>query len=159
MKNPNIGISEINRKAIAEQLSKILADEFVIYSKTLNAHWNIEGPDFHSVHLFLESLYKEQQGIVDTVAEKIRIIGHYVPAQLAKYLELTHLSETTPEKNDSRTLYGDLLEAHESIIIFIRENIKPFAEKLKAEGISDYITGLMEQHEKTAWMLRAHLSH
>lgn len=159
MKNPNIGISEINRKAIAEQLSKILADEFVIYSKTLNAHWNIEGPDFHSVHLFLESLYKEQQGIVDTVAEKIRIIGHYVPAQLVKYLELTHLSETTPEKNDSRTLYGDLLEAHESIIIYIRENIKPFAEKLKAEGISDYITGLMEQHEKTAWMLRAHLSH
>jgi len=159
MKNPNIGISEINRKAIAEQLSKILADEFVIYSKTLNAHWNIEGPDFHSVHLFLESLYKEQQGIVDTVAEKIRIIGHYVPAQLGKYLELTHLSETTPEKNDSLTLFRDLLEAHESVIIFIRENIKPFAEKLKAEGISDYITGLMEQHEKTAWMLRAHLSH
>jgi len=158
MKNPNIGISEQNRQAIAEQLSKILADEFMIYSKTLSAHWNIEGPDFHSVHLYLETLYNEQQVIVDTVAEKIRTIGHYVPAQLGKYLELTHLSETAVQKNDSQTLFADLLEAHESVIVFIRENIKPFADKLKAEGISDYITGLMEHHEKTAWMLRSHLN-
>ncbi len=158
MKNINIGISDQNRQSIAEQLSKILADEFVIYSKTLSAHWNIEGPDFHSVHLYLETLYNEQQTIVDTVAEKIRTLGHYVPAQLGKYLELTHLSETAPQKNDSKTLFADLLEDHQSVIVFIRENIKPFADKLKAEGISDYITGLMEHHEKTAWMLRAHLS-
>jgi len=158
MKNPNIGITEQHRQEIAEKLSKILADEFVIYSKTLNAHWNIEGPDFHSVHLYLETLYQEQQVILDTVAEKIRTIGHYVPAQLNKYLELTHLSEKAPQKNDSQNLFADLLEAHESVIVFIRENIKPFADKLKAEGISDYITGLMEHHEKTAWMLRAHLN-
>jgi starvation-inducible DNA-binding protein len=82
MKTPNIGISDKNRQAIAEQLSKILADEFVLYSKTLNAHWNIEGPDFHAVHIYLETLYNEQQEIVDTVAEKIRAVGHYVPAQL-----------------------------------------------------------------------------
>ncbi len=157
MKKPNIGISDKNRKAIAEQLSKILADEFVLYSKTLNAHWNIEGPDFHSVHLYLETLYEQQQEIVDTVAEKIRAIGHYVPAQLNKYLELTHLSEKSLGKNDSQTLFAELLKDHESIIVFIRENIKPVADKLKAEGISDYITGLMEQHEKTAWMLRSHL--
>lgn len=158
MKKVSIGISDKNREAIAEQLSKMLADEFVLYSKTLNAHWNVEGPDFHTVHVYLETLYNEQQGVVDTVAEKIRAIGHYVPAQLKKYLELTHLSDKAPEKNDSQTLFAELLEAHESIIIFLRENIKPFADKLKAEGISDYITGLMEYHEKTAWMLRAHLN-
>ena len=157
MKNANIGISEKNKQAIADQLSKILADEFVLYSKTLNAHWNVEGPDFHAVHLYLETLYNQQQGIVDTVAEKIRTIGHYVPAQLNKYLELTHLTDSAPDKNDSQTLFADLLEDHESIIIFLRENIKPDAEKLKAEGISDYITGLMEYHMKTAWMLRSHL--
>ncbi len=157
MKNANIGISEKNRQTIAEQLSKILADEFVLYSKTLNAHWNIEGPDFHAVHVYLETLYNEQQTIVDTVAERIRAIGHYVPAQLNKYLELTHLSDRAPDKNDSQTLFAELLEDHESIIIFLREIIKPIADKSKAEGISDYITGLMEHHEKTAWMLRSHL--
>src|SRR5690554_4878197 len=93
MKKINIGISDKNRQVIADQLSKILADEFLLYSKTLNAHWNIEGPDFHAVHLYLEKLYNEQQEIVDTVAEKIRVLGHFVPAQLKKYLELTHLSE------------------------------------------------------------------
>lgn len=158
MKKPNIGISDKNRETIADQLSKILADEFVLYSKTLNAHWNIEGSDFHAVHLYLETLYNEQQKIVDTVAEKIRTVGHYAPAQLKKYLQLTHLTEESFEKNDSQTFFSELLEDHESIIVFLRENIKPMAEKLKAEGISDYITGLMEYHEKTAWMLRSHLS-
>jgi starvation-inducible DNA-binding protein len=158
MKTINIGISDKNREIIAEQLSKVLADEFVLYSKTLNAHWNIEGPDFHAVHVYLETLYNQQQEIVDTVAEKIRTTGHYVPAQLAKYLELTHLADKAPEKNDSQTIYADLLEDHESIIVFLRENIKPMADSLKAEGISDYLTGLMEYHEKTAWMLRAHLN-
>ncbi|MEO8934804.1 MAG: DNA starvation/stationary phase protection protein [Xanthomarina sp.] len=158
MKKANIGISDKNKEAIADQLSKILADEFVLYSKTLSAHWNIEGPDFHAVHVYLETLYNQQQEIVDTVAEKIRTIGHYVPAQLSKYLDLTHLSEKTPANNDSKTLFKELLEDHESIIIFLRENIKPTADKLKAEGISDYLTGLMEYHEKTAWMLRAHLN-
>ena len=157
MKKANIGISDKNRQIIADQLSKILADEFVVYSKTLNAHWNIEGPDFHAVHVYLETLYNEQQKIVDTVAERIRAMGHYVPAQLAKYLELTHLTEKSPDKNDSQTLFADLLQDHESIIMFLRENIKPIQDKLKAEGISDYITGLMEHHTKTAWMLRSHL--
>ena len=157
MKTPNIGISAENRQAIADQLSKVLADEFILYSKTLNFHWNIEGTDFHSVHLYLETLYEEQQEVVDTVAEKIRMIGHYVPATLEKYLELTHLTEKTKGKNDSQSIFAELLEDHESIIIFLREEIKPIADKWQAEGISDYLTGLLEQHEKTAWMLRSHL--
>jgi len=157
MKTPNIGITGQNRKAIANQLSKILADEFVLYSKILKFHWNIEGPDFHTVHLYLETLYQEQQTIVDNVAEKIRIVGHYVPATLKDYLELTHLTEETKGGNDSQSIFAELLEDYESIIIFLREEIQPISDQWKAEGISDYITGLMEQHEKTAWMLRSHL--
>lgn len=64
MKKINIGITDQNREAISDQLVKILADEFVLYSKTLNAHWNIEGPDFHAVHLFLETLYKKQKKLL-----------------------------------------------------------------------------------------------
>ena len=92
----------------------------------------------------METLYNEQQKIIDTVAEKIRAIGHYAPAQLSKYLELTHLTESTLKKNDSQTLYADLLIDHESIIIFLRDNIKLFADELIVERVSDYITGLME---------------
>ena len=157
MKIASIGITAEDRQAIAGELSKVLADEFVLYSKTLNYHWNIEGPDFHSVHVYLETLYNDQQEIIDNVAEKIRMIGFNVPASLKNYSELSQLSEKAISKNDSQSIFLELLHDHETIIKHLREEIKPIADNYNAAGISDYITGLMEQHEKTAWMLRSHL--
>lgn len=153
----SIGISESNRKVVADQLAKLLADEFVLYTKTLNAHWNIEGPDFHSVHLYFEELYKAAAETVDSVAERIRVLGHYTPGTLAGFLELTHLTEKFKEGNSSQSYIAQLLEDHESVITFIRGNVDEFADAHKDAGTSDYITGLMEDHEKTAWMLRSHL--
>lgn len=156
MKN-YIGISDENRQAVAVQLTKLLADEYVLYTKTRNAHWNVEGPDFHSMHLFFESQYEQLDEIMDGVAERIRSIGHFAPATLKSFLSLTHLTEVVDNKNDSLTFLKELLEDHFSIIEFIRGNIEPFASKYHDYGSSDYITGLMEQHEKLAWMLKAHL--
>ena len=153
----NIGISNTNRQKVAEELSKLLADEFVLYTKTRNAHWNIEGPDFHSMHLFFESQYEQLDDIMDSVAERIRAIGHYAPATLKVYLQLTHLSEQQRTKNDSQGFIKELTSDHESIIIYLRENINKFADDYADAGTSDYITGLMETHEKMAWMLRSHL--
>src|ERR1017187_2899448 len=118
-----IGISEANRKTVAEQLGKLLADEFVLYTKTLNAHWNLEGPDFHSVHVYFEELYEQAQEIVDSVAERIRQLGHYAPSTLKDFLELTHLTEKMNGGNESSSLIKNLLEDHESIIEFIRGNV------------------------------------
>ena len=156
MKN-YIGISDENRQAVSVQLTKLLADEYVLYTKTRNAHWNVEGPDFHSMHLFFESQYEQLDEIMDGVAERIRSIGHFAPATLKSFLSLTHLTEVVDSKNDSLTFLKELLEDHFSIIEFIRGNIEPFASKYGDYGSSDYITGLMEQHEKLAWMLKAHL--
>ena len=153
----SIGISDANRKTVAEQLGKLLADEFVLYTKTLNAHWNLEGPDFHSVHLYFEELYEQSQEIADAVAERIRQLGHYAPAALKDFVRLTHLTEQLKGGNSSADLIKNLLADHESIIEFIRSNIKEFDEAHKDAGTSDFITNLMEKHEKTAWMLRAHL--
>ena len=152
-----IGISEENRKAVSFELSKLLADEFILYTKTRNAHWNVEGPDFHSMHLFFESQYEQLDDIMDGVAERIRTLGNYAPATLKAFLELTHLTENIGDKNDSLAYIKELLEDHESVIEFIRGNITPFALEYLDAGTSDYITGLMESHEKLAWMLRSHL--
>jgi starvation-inducible DNA-binding protein len=154
---PNIGISPEHLSEISRTLSHILADEFVLYTKTRNAHWNVEGPDFHSMHVFFESQYNEIAEIVDTVAERIRILGHYAPATLKQFLELTHLSEQSREKNDSGGFIRELLSDHESIIIHIRAQVSRLAAQLKDVGTSDYLTGLAEYHEKNAWMLRSHL--
>jgi starvation-inducible DNA-binding protein len=153
----NIGITAANRKAVAEQLSKLLADEFVLYTKTLNAHWNVEGPGFHSTHLFFESQYNELQILVDSVAERIRSIGHYAPGTMKSFLALTHLTEFSESKNDSAGYIKELLKDHESIIEFVRGNINAFADEYKDGSTSDFITGIAEKHEKMAWMLRANL--
>jgi starvation-inducible DNA-binding protein len=152
-----IGISEENKKAVSIQLSKLLADEFLLYTKTRNAHWNVEGPDFHSMHLFFESQYEALDDTMDSVAERIRQIGHYAPATLQSFLELTHLSEKLERTNTSMDFIRELVEDHDSIIEFIRGNINPIANEYGDAGTSDFITGLMEEHEKMAWMLRAHL--
>jgi starvation-inducible DNA-binding protein len=152
-----IGITEANRKAVTEKLAKLLADEFVLYTKTLNAHWNVEGPDFHAMHLFLESQYGTLQENADSVAERIRSLGHYAPATMKTFLALTHLTEFSEGKNDSLGFIKELLQDHESIIELIRGNINAFADDYGDATTSDFITGLAEEHEKMAWMLRAHL--
>lgn len=153
-----IGISPDHLAEVAHSLSKILADEFVLYTKTRKAHWNIEGPDFYNKHKFFEAQYNQLEEIVDEVAERIRKLGHYAPASLKEFLELTHLTEDDRQKNDSQGYIKMLLADHESILIHIRENINNYSGPLKDMGTSDYITGLMETHETMAWMLRAHLA-
>ncbi len=153
----NIGIKDSNRQAVADELSKILADEYVLYTKTRNAHWNVEDIDFYDKHKFFESQYEQLDEFIDQVAERIRMLGHYTPATLQSFLELTSLTEASREKNDSKGFIKELVADHESIIIKLRENINSFADKFQDLGTSDFITGLMEEHEKMAWFLRSHL--
>jgi starvation-inducible DNA-binding protein len=151
-----IGIKADDTLKVADALNKLLADEHILYIKTRNAHWNVEGPDFSSMHKFFEEQYKQLEEMIDSVAERIRAIGHFAEASLDGFLKLTHLSEKTREKNGSAGFIKDLLEDHESIITYCRENISQFADKWHDQGSSDFITGLMETHEKSAWMLRSH---
>ena len=153
----NIGIKPQNLAEAAHTLSVVLADEFLLYTKTRKAHWNVEGGDFYDKHKFFESQYEQLDETMDDVAERIRTLGHYSPATLQQFLQLTRLTELSRKKNDATGFIKELLADHESIIIHLRENIKRFADELNDAGTSDFITGLMETHEKMAWMLRAHL--
>jgi len=153
----NIGIKQELLAKEAYELAKILADEFLLYTKTRNAHWNVEGSDFHSVHKFFESQYELLDEAMDDVAERIRFLGHYAPATLKEFLKLTKLTEQFREANTSLSFMKELLSDHETIIIHLRENINVFVNDYQDAGSSDFITGLMEKHEKMAWMLRAHL--
>jgi len=152
-----IGIKSKDSASVALSLNQLLADEHVLYIKTRNAHWNVEGPDFHSMHLYFESQYEALAEIIDEIAERIRVLGHYASAKLSEYLELTHLTEQSAEPNTSEGFIRSLLNDHETIIIHFRENINYFMNELNDAGTSDFITGLMEKHEKMAWMLRSHL--
>jgi starvation-inducible DNA-binding protein len=155
--NPGIGITKDNLSIVAHLLNGFLADEFLLYLKTRNAHWNIEGADFHEKHKFFEEQYGQLDKIMDDVAERIRMLGHYTSATVKSYLELTHLTEQSREKNDATGFIKELLGDHESIAIRLREKINYFAGELNDFGTSDFITGLLGTHERMAWMLRVHL--
>lgn len=158
MKKADMGLTPKQTEILAEILEPLLADESVLYLKTRNAHWNVEGPDFHTVHVYFEQLYNELEAVIDEVAERLRKIEHYAPATMKDYLGLTHLSEERSEKNDSLSFIKDLLADHDAIIVYLRESIKKIEDEVEvAYGTSDYLTTLMEQHETTAWMLRSHL--
>jgi len=128
-----------------------------LYTKTRNANWNIEGPDFYSVDKFFETQFEEIDEFIDSVAERIRLLWHYVPTTFASFLELTHLTEMSRDINDRQGFIKELTADHESINIHLRENINPLIGKYQDSGTSDFITGLMEQHEKMPWFLRSHL--
>ena len=153
----NIGLTENNSQLVVDQLARILADEYVLYTKTRNAHWNVEGADFYEKHKFFEMQYIQLEESIDKIAERIRTLGFYTPATLAAFLNLTQLTEFSREKNDSQGFIKELLMDHESIIFKLRENIHHFAIDCHDLGSSDFITGLMEEHEKMAWLLRSHL--
>ncbi|MEP7322701.1 MAG: ferritin-like domain-containing protein [Saprospiraceae bacterium] len=98
---PNLGIINENTQAVANELSIILADEYVLYTKTRNAHWNVERADFYDKHKYFEIQYEQLDDFIDCVNERIRSLGHYAPATMQSFLELTQLTEMTREKNDS----------------------------------------------------------
>lgn len=153
----DIGISDDNRQAVANILNHLLADEFVLYTKTRKFHWNVRGIHFHDLHLFFESQYKELAEIMDEVAERIRKLGHYSLGTLQQFLDETDLLEHTDDGSSAEIMIEALLEDHETIIRELRKAIGPIEEKHKDVGTADFLTGLLEQHESMAWMLRSML--
>ena len=98
--NTEIAISKDNLKAVADILNKLLSDEYVLYTKTRNAHWNVEGINFIELHKFFQSQYEEIDEIIDNTAERIRALGHYSLGSLKDFLELTHISDENNEFNN-----------------------------------------------------------
>jgi len=154
---PQLGIKAEHLDESARILRTFLGDEFVLYGKTRIAHWNVEGPGFHEKHKFFEEQYKQLDEIMDDVAERIRALGHYTPFTVESCVEHSFLTEQEWKKSDASEFVKDLLLDHESIITRLRPYISIFANNLNDLGTGDFVTGLMEAHEKMAWMLRAQL--
>jgi len=75
----DIGINDIDRQAIADGLSKLLADTYTLYLTTHNFHWNVTGPMFNTLHVMFMGQYTELWNAVDPIAERIRSLGHFAP--------------------------------------------------------------------------------
>lgn len=154
---PNIGLTDDQREGVVRILNTVLADEYVLYTKTQNFHWNVVGPLFHDLHVFFKEQYTELAEIVDDVAERARSLGGPALGTLAEFLQHTRLKEQPGSFPEAREMIVSLLADHEAVIRALRADLETCAEKYQDIGTNDFLTGLMEKHEKMAWMLRASL--
>ena len=89
----DIGINDSDRRAIADGLSRLLADTYTLYLKTHNYHWNVTGPLFNTLHLMFETQYNELALAVDLIAERIRALGHPAPGSYRAFSRLSSIQE------------------------------------------------------------------
>lgn len=149
----DIGISAESRRTIAEGLSRLLADEYTLYLKTHNFHWNVTGPMFNTLHLMFEQHYIEAATAVDLVAERIRALGSPAPGTYKQFAALSSIEEASGVP-DWKDMVEQLVLGHEACVRTARK-VFPQAEKAGDEPSCDLLTQRMQLHEKTAWMLRS----
>ncbi len=149
----DIGLSEKDRKKVAEGLAHLLADTYSLYLKTHSFHWNVEGPMFQTLHVMFMQQYTEMWNALDVIAERIRSLGHYAPGT---YAELVSLSSIQDSKSVPKALkmIEEAVQGHEAVIRTVR-GLFESAEKAKDQTTMDVLTQRLDIHEKTAWMLRS----
>ena len=152
----DIGIGEADRIAIAEGLSRLLADSYTLYLKTHNYHWNVVGPMFNTLHLMFEEQYTELALAVDQIAERIRALGEPAPGSYREFAELSSVSEED-DQPDANEMIRRLVEGQEAVVRTAR-SVFPVTDAANDEASADLLTQRMQVHEKTAWMLRSLLA-
>ena len=149
----NIGISEKDRKKIADGLERMLADTYTLYLKTHNFHWNVTGPMFQTLHLMFEAQYLELALAVDLIAERIRALGAPAPATYHEFATLSSIAEDK-DRPDATEMIRRLVAGQEAAVRTARE-VFAVADAASDEPTSDLLTQRMQVHEKAAWMLRS----
>jgi starvation-inducible DNA-binding protein len=155
--NPNLGIDDKDRAGVVKILNALLADEYVLYTKTRNYHWNVVGPQFNDLHKFFAEQYEKIDGFVDDVAERARTLGGHAVATLSEFGEAARLKEHPGQYPSAEDMLENLLADHESVIRQLRADADAAADTYHDAGTNDFLTGLMEEHEKMSWMLRSFL--
>jgi starvation-inducible DNA-binding protein len=158
MENLNVGLERKSLEGIAGTLNRLLADEHVLYIKTRNYHWNVTGPRFHSLHDFFEKQYDQLAELIDEVAENVRQFGGTAAGTMQEYTRLSKLQEEPGTVPDEDGMLHNLLVDHEYVIRQLREDIEKADEEFGAADAADFLTAVLEAHNKMAWMIRSHLT-
>lgn len=151
---PDLGVSKIQQQDVTNILKIVLADESILYQKLRNYHWNVTGPHFFALHAAFEEQYTEIADIIDEVAERIRQFGVFAPGTMEELKQITRLNEEPGIVPDAQTMVANIVADHESTIRNLRGDIEIIDDKDDEVGTEDLLTGILQQHQKMAWMLR-----
>lgn len=140
---------------VVTSLSALLADSYALMLKTQNYHWNVTGPHFSSFHTMFEAQYNALFLTVDEVAERLRALGEKAPGSFSAFAKLSNIKEETghPAALDMvRTLASD----HEKLVQDAEALLKA-SNEVGDDASADLAVDRIQWHQKTIWMLQAHL--
>ncbi len=144
------------KKASAAALAKVLADTYVLYLKTHNFHWNVEGEKFHALHVMFEEQYRDMWAALDEIAERIRALGEYAPGTYAKLAELASIKENQ-EIPAAKDMIRELVADHEKMVATLADAVKT-AQEVSDEPSAGMLTDRQATHEKQLWMMKSMLA-
>ncbi|MEH2210580.1 Dps family protein [Nostoc sp.] len=155
MRAINIGLTEEQRQGVINLLNQDLADAYLLLVKTKKYHWDVVGPQFRSLHQLWEEHYQKLTLNIDALAERVRALGGYPVGTLEGFLKLATLKEHAGNVPTATGMVANLVDDHEQVIRNLRDHVDQSGEKFHDQGTADFLTGLLEQHEEIAWMLRS----
>ena len=141
---------------VSNTLATLLADSYLLALKTQNYHWNVTGMSFGPLHAMFESQYNDLAAAIDLIAERLRALGEKSPGSFAAFSELSSIKEETGNPNAAQMI-KKLLADHETLAETCEKVIEA-ADEVDDEGTEDLAIDRLKFHQKTAWMLKSHLS-
>lgn len=157
MRPINIGLTDNQRQSVIELLNQDLADLYLLLVKTKKYHWDVVGPQFRTLHELWEEHYQALTQSIDECAERVRALGGYPVGTVEGFLKISSIKEHPGDLPSANQMVDRLMSDHEQIIRNLRQHIDRCSEEFDDEGTADFLTGLMEDHEEMAWMLRSFL--
>lgn len=155
MRKLNIGLTEEQRQGVVELLNHDLSDAYLLQIKTKKYHWDVVGPAFRTLHELWEEQYQALSLNVDSIAERVRTLGGFPVGTAEGFLKMASIKEDAGRVPLATEMVSNLVDDHEQIVRNMRGHIDQCSDEFKDQGTADFLTGLMEQHEEMAWMLRS----
>ncbi len=145
----------MTNKPVIEALKNVLADNYALYLKTQNYHWNVEGPNFKGLHSLFEDQYRDLAGAIDTVAELIRGLGEKAPGTFETYIKRTSIKPGN-ENASAQQMVKDLLE-DQTLIQKTLQLCLEMAQKVNDEVVTGFMIERLTFHRKTSWIMKSSL--
>lgn len=148
-------MTRTNENKVAQGLAEVLADSYTLLIKTHNYHWNVEGPQFKSLHELFEDQYNSIFAAVDVIAERIRALGVKAPGSHKEFQELTALKDGDSGK-DAKSMVEELIADNETLVERAHR-VSETAADAGDKATEDLLIERIADHQEAVWMMRSTL--
>jgi len=150
-------LEEPVRLEMTEQLNQLLADTMTLRDLYKKAHWQVSGPTFYQLHLLFDKHFGEQAELVDTIAERVQMLGGVSIAMAPDVAETTQIERPPRGREEVPVQLSRLLDAHQIIIRECR-TLARRASEIGDDGTSDLVVSdVLRRNEMQVWFLSEHL--